>query len=797
MSDQKHIINKQVLEIRLNDKKDAHLIQDAFSRAYWNHIPPVIERIIDKYSSKNEIIKIDKLEIDIGGISIDKLNSNFPQKVEKLLEEIIIAQLHKSKINNIWTNESKDDKRYSEQDRNYLQIKTETENQIEILNHFLLTGILPWWVSKTQQFSIQKVVEELLEKSPFELKRLLSTALQDHNGRKRFIYQFSEKTIIKTAQILFPFIAKPLIEFYEKLITLQSHYPFTNISEKTFKIILLDSILEYSIANENTSNANSRIISEFLNLFIEQLNQISDTKATSIKESNSLLKSISESIDKELANYYNNDLVELKLNIISLLDNSVSPEIINNSDNKKIANHKSSEKLYLDIFSHFIQTGRLPDENYEKNNLSIQQIVKELLAKSPEKFRGILLEHIKDVTTRKRFIHQFPADILNETLQLFFTTETNTVIEHIEALTVIQHQNPFINIPETTFKNHILNSVLAYAAHKIDWANYKRIDEKDFITWIIANLLVLTNGNITQTDTQNLLSAIKKSIKNIDINILNKSLTKIESSINLAIHDIDGTNNIINSLEQSTQNIENNFTFDKVDVNNQKIEDKNFNKISPKKSVDEKQITSKIRLNDDDVEIKSTQKIIQQDEIVDTTKKKNLILLAKPEVESELIKNAGLVLVWPFLVMFFERLNLIKDKKFINDEAGYRAIHFLQYLATEQEETPENDLLFNKLLCGVDIYAPIPLSFSISENEKEECNALLQSLIENWKVLKNTSIQTLRVTFLQREGLLCKQSGGWKLNIERTTIDILLDRLPWGISMIRLPWSNKMIYVEW
>jgi hypothetical protein len=65
-------------------------------------------------------------------------------------------------------------------------------------------------------------------------------------------------------------------------------------------------------------------------------------------------------------------------------------------------------------------------------------------------------------------------------------------------------------------------------------------------------------------------------------------------------------------------------------------------------------------------------------------------------------------------------------------------------------------------------------------------------------VLRNTSPDGLRGTFLIRSGKLCLRDGGdWSLQVESNSFDILLDQLPWGISMIKLPWMEKMLWVEW
>jgi hypothetical protein len=45
--------------------------------------------------------------------------------------------------------------------------------------------------------------------------------------------------------------------------------------------------------------------------------------------------------------------------------------------------------------------------------------------------------------------------------------------------------------------------------------------------------------------------------------------------------------------------------------------------------------------------------------------------------------------------------------------------------------------------------------------------------------------------------MLMREDGDWVLQVEANTADILLDQLPWGISMIKLPWMGMMLWVEW
>ncbi|AXT53607.1 hypothetical protein D1818_23305 [Aquimarina sp. BL5] len=165
--------------------------------------------------------------------------------------------------------------------------------------------------------------------------------------------------------------------------------------------------------------------------------------------------------------------------------------------------------------------------------------------------------------------------------------------------------------------------------------------------------------------------------------------------------------------------------------------------------------------------------------------------------ESIIVKNAGLILVWPYLQSFFTGLDLMREKTFLDDQKTTKAIHLLHYLVFQSEESNETEWILNKLLCGIEITDFVPEKMKLSTEEKEECDNLLKALINNWSALKKTSPDSLRSTFLMREGLLMKNDNGWMLKIERKTFDILLDRLTWSISVVKLPWNNYMIHTEW
>lgn len=161
------------------------------------------------------------------------------------------------------------------------------------------------------------------------------------------------------------------------------------------------------------------------------------------------------------------------------------------------------------------------------------------------------------------------------------------------------------------------------------------------------------------------------------------------------------------------------------------------------------------------------------------------------------IDNAGLVLLWPYLPTLFKGMQWMEDDKFLSEELQFRAIHFLQFLVTGDEPYEEPALALNKLLCGLAIEDPVPSKMAFSEEEEAEAINLLEVVLKHWEVMKGTSVHGLQEAFLQKQGVLKKELNGWKLLIERSTIDILLEKLPWSYNVIKLPWLDQIIYVEW
>ncbi len=173
------------------------------------------------------------------------------------------------------------------------------------------------------------------------------------------------------------------------------------------------------------------------------------------------------------------------------------------------------------------------------------------------------------------------------------------------------------------------------------------------------------------------------------------------------------------------------------------------------------------------------------------------IFKERDEEQRFVVKHAGILLLSPFFHSFFTRLQLMNGIEWISKQAQYKAVHLLKFLSTGRLQSPEYMLTLEKIFCGLAADEPVPAQVELTEDDLREAGDLLESVIEHWKVLKNTSANGLREAFLKRDGIITRTDDGWLIRVERKTHDVLLDSIPWGYSTISLAWNRDVIFVEW
>jgi hypothetical protein len=167
------------------------------------------------------------------------------------------------------------------------------------------------------------------------------------------------------------------------------------------------------------------------------------------------------------------------------------------------------------------------------------------------------------------------------------------------------------------------------------------------------------------------------------------------------------------------------------------------------------------------------------------------------------VENAGIVLASSFIPALFEKLGLIRNNQFLDQESNKRAVMLLSYLGTgvSNFDNRFQSYLLNKILSGLDVDVDEDEEFGTSlepsEEEKNLINGLIGAMISQWPIIGDSGVTAFRRNWFVRSGILYETDNSWELVIERRPYDILLSNNPYSNSIVNYPWMKKPLYIRW
>ena len=100
-------------------------------------------------------------------------------------------------------------------------------------------------------------------------------------------------------------------------------------------------------------------------------------------------------------------------------------------------------------------------------------------------------------------------------------------------------------------------------------------------------------------------------------------------------------------------------------------------------------------------------------------------------------------------------------------------------------------------MLGIELDDPMTNDYILSAEEKELGIDLLGNVIKRWDALRSVSVPGFQQTFLKRDGIVYLRDNQYLLRVEKKTVDILMEKIPWSIGVIKLSWMPKMMITEW
>lgn len=287
MNEQKHIINCQVLELTIPEHSRAQPIQTKTSEIIKYKLQLALDNLFSKLSTTNEIVRIEKLVIDLGTISENELEKVL---VERSLKKIgdKISRLKNSGLTNTGIKPVSGD---SIDSNGKAAIISKSTDLLDQFVYFLQFGRFPWWhksdksSAKPGTSQLNEILEEVLKFEVKVLKSAVVPLLSKPFVRKRLGFQFSDSQLDELLKKL----NKKLFEtFFSMFQVLRSSVKSTqnrnDLTESFYKIAL-----QYFSAEQEVQNDDLKVdfVKDLLSVFLNKY---------SIKENEILLEEILKSI---------------------------------------------------------------------------------------------------------------------------------------------------------------------------------------------------------------------------------------------------------------------------------------------------------------------------------------------------------------------------------------------------------------------------------------------------------------------------------------------------------------------
>ena len=125
----------------------------------------LLDDVFSGVVDRNDVIKIDRLVLNIGSISEHKLEGAIEDAIRRELPLI---------FSKLVTKEEKAIRKVSFEKSNF-----------QLMDYFLKNGYFPWWVPNNREFNIDALIEEILLNRPLLAKQFFEQNLRSSKSRKK------------------------------------------------------------------------------------------------------------------------------------------------------------------------------------------------------------------------------------------------------------------------------------------------------------------------------------------------------------------------------------------------------------------------------------------------------------------------------------------------------------------------------------------------------------------------------------------------------------------------------------
>ncbi|MFL5386014.1 MAG: contractile injection system tape measure protein, partial [Longimicrobiaceae bacterium] len=207
-------VRAQRLEVEAGSQVVAMALQPRLSDLNRRRLLPVIERVLRELDVPGRQVRIERLSVDLGTVSLSALDAELPRLLERELRRALAAALNGG------------DREAGVRARPLAQARA------ELLEHHLLRGTLPFWAPPGT--SLASLVGEMAAAEPARLAGVVRRLGTRTGVVERLVGQLDDRGLARLVRVLEPEHAALVLAYVGDLRRTHRSAPLLPLSERRF-----------------------------------------------------------------------------------------------------------------------------------------------------------------------------------------------------------------------------------------------------------------------------------------------------------------------------------------------------------------------------------------------------------------------------------------------------------------------------------------------------------------------------------------------------------------------------------
>jgi hypothetical protein len=200
---QRHLIKRQILELKVPAAEQTQSLYAEISRIHHQRIAPLIDQCCSGLTEPDQIHRIESLQLDLGHLDLKNLEESLITRLSERLPEALAQEIRRQ------------DSRENNPGQNHRD-----KSRLELFEFFARTGSLPWWADRLGPQGLSDVLKHLIAKRPGGLVRVMRELGRRQQPLQRIVLHSRDETLAALCRLLAPKIGNSMPQLPQELAAL-------------------------------------------------------------------------------------------------------------------------------------------------------------------------------------------------------------------------------------------------------------------------------------------------------------------------------------------------------------------------------------------------------------------------------------------------------------------------------------------------------------------------------------------------------------------------------------------------